>query len=607
MRKPEHSAEPSIEEILASIRNIISDDGPSSKSSAQAQTDRPVQRSTQDFENALFEGEPARSDPRSGKSVANQGQGGNASDGGDEILELTEDFMLAEPSEGQPADPPSGDSYAGQPPSDFYADQAAGDSNPVFSPEEEELDEVLSNLAAKVERLAVPEATGPVNTESHSDADQLAEGANDESHAEAPEAEDSNFGAPEMPEPEVQPVGQPQMTGMAEPQPTPAPPSPAPSSHVRSASKPVSKSKPVWSARRLEQPAASKAKSEAKQEAEVKAQPSPPSPPAAPAQQSSKSSPVSRRDLWAEGVQMPVPETGPEMPLPVAENEAEEPLQQETGGSEEPSAADAERRAVGSFLTRVFGSTPAAEVESEPETADEKKLRAKAEKLARDTISDFAEEKLNAPAVGNALKADKQFMDEVATSLESALAFSSEEADEGSSAEAGLADQASIDDLPQAGMQAGTAPESGLDVKMKEALAADAKDSEQTAAEPIRKEEAASSPGMEEAVAAGVTQDDGAEPAPAETAEAAVADQEMPELPPESAETQQAQSESSEPEHAAPALSLPSGLEGSIKELIKPLIIQWLNDNLPRIVEEAVREELTSRTEIAEAKKRSRA
>ena len=41
--------------------------------------------------------------------------------------------------------------------------------------------------------------------------------------------------------------------------------------------------------------------------------------------------------------------------------------------------------------------------------------------------------------------------------------------------------------------------------------------------------------------------------------------------------------------------ALPDGIEESIKEMIKPLIMQWLNDNLARIVEQAVREELADR------------
>jgi cell pole-organizing protein PopZ len=48
----------------------------------------------------------------------------------------------------------------------------------------------------------------------------------------------------------------------------------------------------------------------------------------------------------------------------------------------------------------------------------------------------------------------------------------------------------------------------------------------------------------------------------------------------------------------APAMggnALPDGIEESIKEMIKPLIMQWLNDNLARIVEQAVREELADR------------
>jgi hypothetical protein len=96
------------------------------------------------------------------------------------------------------------------------------------------------------------------------------------------------------------------------------------------------------------------------------------------------------------------------------------------------------------------------------------------------------------------------------------------------------------------------------------------------------------------------------EAAPPETAEADAAPaEETVELPLEQADAPEA-----EPAETAgqpmPSLNLPSSLEGSIKEMIKPLLIQWLNDNLPRIVEEAVREELTDRTELAEIRKRSR-
>ena len=43
----------------------------------------------------------------------------------------------------------------------------------------------------------------------------------------------------------------------------------------------------------------------------------------------------------------------------------------------------------------------------------------------------------------------------------------------------------------------------------------------------------------------------------------------------------------------SPSIEFPASLEDSIKDLIKPLIVQWLNDNLPRIVERAVREEIS--------------
>ena len=251
---------------------------------------------------------------------------------------------------------------------------------------------------------------------------------------------------------------------------------------------------------------------------------------------------------------MPVPETGPEMPLPLAASEA-------GAASKEKPAVDDDRRAVGNFLTRVFGSTPPEPAE-EP-AADENSLRAKAEKLARDTISGFAEEKLQAPAVGNALKADKEFMNEVASSLESALASSNE---------------ADVSDLPE-NAAGGSEPEAHApapehpqpDMRLKEALAGDAQTSEVATAQ--KPEGEALSAETAALVAENVAQDEQPVSKPAVTT----------------------QSEAGKAEMQTHTINLPGSLEGSIKEMIKPLIIQWLNENLPRIVEEAVREELTGR------------
>ena len=52
----------------------------------------------------------------------------------------------------------------------------------------------------------------------------------------------------------------------------------------------------------------------------------------------------------------------------------------------------------------------------------------------------------------------------------------------------------------------------------------------------------------------------------------------------------------------APGVAFPAGLEDSIKDMIKPLIVQWLNDNLPRIVEKAVREEIADQGLVSRAR-----
>ena len=43
-------------------------------------------------------------------------------------------------------------------------------------------------------------------------------------------------------------------------------------------------------------------------------------------------------------------------------------------------------------------------------------------------------------------------------------------------------------------------------------------------------------------------------------------------------------------------------LEDTVSELMRPLLRQWLDDNMPRIVEKAFREELAGRTGTAVGK-----
>jgi hypothetical protein len=48
----------------------------------------------------------------------------------------------------------------------------------------------------------------------------------------------------------------------------------------------------------------------------------------------------------------------------------------------------------------------------------------------------------------------------------------------------------------------------------------------------------------------------------------------------------------------APApVSAQSGgpLEGAVREMLRPLLVQWLNENMPRILENAIRDEIAVR------------
>ena len=79
------------------------------------------------------------------------------------------------------------------------------------------------------------------------------------------------------------------------------------------------------------------------------------------------------------------------------------------------------------MLTRVFGgrrkklrnADPAAPRQTPPQ-ADAR--LAKAEDLAKATITDFASDKLRAPSVAQALHADRPFMDAITDSLATAMA-----------------------------------------------------------------------------------------------------------------------------------------------------------------------------------------
>src|SRR5688572_26945043 len=106
MRKPEHSGEPSIEEILASIRSIIAEDGTSPRLGAKPVTDSaarrpaPVHENRQDIESEASSAKQERAGFQRGLKAS------ITADSGEEILELTEDFMLAEPAAAQSGSDP---------------------------------------------------------------------------------------------------------------------------------------------------------------------------------------------------------------------------------------------------------------------------------------------------------------------------------------------------------------------------------------------------------------------------------------------------------------------------------------------------------------------
>jgi hypothetical protein len=44
-------------------------------------------------------------------------------------------------------------------------------------------------------------------------------------------------------------------------------------------------------------------------------------------------------------------------------------------------------------------------------------------------------------------------------------------------------------------------------------------------------------------------------------------------------------------QHSATA---PRTLEDTVREMLRPLLVQWLNENMPRIINEALRDELAA-------------
>jgi uncharacterized protein len=306
------------------------------------------------------------------------------------------------------------------------------------------------------------------------------------------------------------------------------------------------------------------------------------------------------RGRWADGVQMPVPEGGP-APFPEPESDDGDNAPPLSGSGESRSGIETEKTFVGEMLTRVFGGSQKKSAAAAPPMPARP---ASAEELARATITDFASDKLRAPSVGEALQADQPFMDTIADSLASAMA--DHEAAEGRRA----ASPASMpeDELPE------LLPPADDEIGMFDAPSEGP--SGGAPADPARKPAAAvpsfaPAPELPREGAGHV----GAQPGQAwRPAQGEIA----------GSGTEANRGHAATPVHAAPNPELaaamesalppaatgmppqgsafPSGLEDSIKEMIKPLIVQWLNDNLPRIVERAVREEVADHELVSRAR-----
>ena len=554
MRKPEQTPEPSIEEILASIRKIIADDGTQVRS-APAAADFPrqvpnIQPSVHSFESAR----PAR--PHHQRSPQSP-----APEPDDEILELTEDFMLGDQA-AQFAD-------EGQSRRFENAESGGGAALEASSAIEDDIDErglesVLSNVAAEVERLAAGDGRRGAHSAFFYDDMEPAAPAEDERESSARHSGPANVSEAATPG-----------------EPATAPQSPA---RTQPAERPRMHSRQLWSARRPESEGA---------QAGQRGGAAPQAQDTRPAQQGT----IKGRDRWAEGVQMPVPETGPTMPFPSASEDEPNARSRAPAGEddefearEDYAASEDEKSFVGDFLTRVFGGSTQLDDE---ESSSAPGLKGKAEGLAKATVSDFASEKLGAPAVAGALHADRPFMDQITESLESALAKVEAMDDDAFDAEESVADRLAHDDLPD------------IPPPPDAEFAPFDETGDEVSAIPASEEGPRGAPSgllMSDAAAAGLdlaaAHPDALFGDARPGREPHRADQAPAKAPQRQDRSPAIASADARAKQDAPAMGgnpLPDGIEASIKEMIKPLIMQWLNDNLARIVEQAVREELADR------------
>ena len=556
MRKPEQAPEPSIEEILASIRRIIADDAPAAVLAEQD------------------EGVAEQANPYPGVPGSRAGEVGlravERRQGEDEVLELTEDFMLAEEAPAmtlqeleEPAEVSDGASYG-----DPFAERSSDD------PYEE------APIGRKPQKpQLLPEAQAVAQ-----------EGARDDAGnglasvmAEVQRFVDIGKAAP-PPKAAAKPL-----ENWAQPQ------------NEVFKSDPVPRPQARWSARQTT--------GEPPKTAEpLPSRPTLVSRDSTPSQKPS----VSNRDSWSQGVQMPVPEDGPAIPF------AEEGLELPQPSVKPSPAARADRDTAARDETKPAGEQqPAsAELRAEPAVKTEVTVaggaQARAEKIAERAVADFAADKLAAaqPVVAF-LKADRPLMEEITGTLATALA-KIEDAGE-------AVEEASPPQIEELGEE-NVAPELPVDAALAEALKLESF----AAAELPRlnigfmasPSVLPSTPVSAEADVPELPREDSDEitasshPEIVESAsakapagntfagnpEAAVTTR-VP-TPPSQAMARQAPGGNivREPDigRLHPSALAPKTLEDTVREMLRPLLVQWLNDNMPRILNDALREEIAA-------------
>lgn len=571
MRKPEQAAEPSIEEILASIRRIIADDAP-----AAVLADHDEGASMRPHSTS---GAPG---PKSGETGLRAREGRH---GEDEVLELTEDFMLAEEAPamvlrepGEPAETSANGQYG-----DPFAERSSDD------PYDE----------APIGRKPQKPQSSPEVLAATLDGERGSNGGNGLASVMAEVQRFVDIGkAAGAPDPGPRPLENKSLDSK-------------PLDNWTQPQNEVFKTEPVprpaarWSARqgaaeppKNAEPAASRAAPAARDHV----QPQKPG--------------FSNRDSWSQGMQMPVPEDGPAIPFAEEGLELPQPSVKPSPTAR-AAAAPEEAQAPGEPPRQASSDLPM-EPAMEAEATLSGGAQTRAEKMAERAVADFASDKLaSAAPVADFLKADRPLMEEITGTLATALA-KIEEVNE-------AIDEAAPPPIEEVGEE-NAAPEFPVHATFAESLKPELPPApelprldigfmasspvlpsgpvaatEQDVPELPREEgdEIAAAPHREraETVSArprgGFAATGGGEPA---------AMTQMPSAPVHV----MPRSMTGTPSHGAvresdlgrlqPAASAPKTLEDTVREMLRPLLVQWLNENMPRILSDALREEIAAAT-----------